>query len=138
MAKLQSNAATFEIDGTTVELTLEDVLYETAQTPGFAAASDKGVTVVIDTTLTPELIEEGYVREIISKIQTMRKDAGFEVTDKIKIYYIASQTLTAVLEKNAAFIASETLAEGVTGGTGGYTKEWDINGEAATLGVEKI
>jgi isoleucyl-tRNA synthetase len=137
MEELKGGGASFEIDSEKVELTIDDVLYETAQTAGFSAASDRGVTVVIDTKLTPELIEEGFVREIISKLQTMRKEAGFEVLDKITVYYQADEKLSAVFERNADEIKKETLAVSVVKGGGGYSKEWDINGEKAVLGVER-
>ena len=97
------------------------------------------ITVAIDTVLTPALIEEGFMREIISKVQTMRKEAGFEVTDHIRITMEGSEKVTAVAEARKAEIAGATLAESLTVGTPvGYTKEWDLNGEKATLGVEKI
>ena len=99
--------------------------------------SDRDITVAIDTVLTPALIEEGFMREIISKVQTMRKEAGFEVTDHIRITMQGSEKVTAVAEARKAEIAGATLAESLTIGTpAGYTKEWDLNGEKATLGVE--
>ena len=122
-----------------VELTADDLLIETTQREGFYTVSDRDITVAIDTVLTPALIEEGFMREIISKVQTMRKEAGFEVTDHIRITMEGSEKVTAVAEARKAEITSATLAESLTVGTPvGYTKEWDLNGEKATLGVEKI
>ena len=122
-----------------VELTADDLLIETTQREGFYTVSDRDITVAIDTVLTPPLIEEGFMREIISKVQTMRKEAGFEVTDHIRITMEGSEKVTAVAEAKKAEITSATLAESLTVGTPvGYTKEWDLNGEKATLGVEKI
>ncbi|PHV69877.1 isoleucine--tRNA ligase [Sporanaerobium hydrogeniformans] len=126
------------IEGSEIELTKEDLLISTAQKEGYVAAADKGYTVVIDTNLTEELLEEGFVREIISKIQTMRKEADFEVQDHIHIAYTGSEKVARILSKNAAYIASEVLANGVTEGTlDGYTKDWKINGEAVTFTVQK-
>ena len=122
-----------------VELTADDLLIETTQREGFYTVSDRDITVAIDTVLTPALIEEGFMREIISKVQTMRKEAGFEVTDHIRITMEGSEKVTAVAEAKKAEITGATLAESLTVGTPvGYTKEWDLNGEKATLGVEKI
>ena len=98
------------------------------------------MTVVIDTNLTPALIEKGFVREVISKLQTMRKEAGFDVVDRIQITYATTETLAAVIEKNAAEIAAATLATAITAGDapeGAYAKEWNINGEKAALSVKK-
>ena len=93
---------------------------------------------MLDTNLTPELIEEGFVRELISKIQTMRKDAGFEVMDTIKIYVSGNDKIASIFEANKASIAHDVLATAITAAQGGsYTKDWDINGEKVTLGVEK-
>lgn len=128
--------AVFEVEGTEVELFMEDVLVSTAQTEGFVTQSYNNVTVVMDTKLTPELIEEGFVREITSKIQTMRKEAGFEVTDRIAVYYSGNDTIDGVLKRND--IRQDVLAVEVVEGKGkGYEKEWNINGEKVTLGVEK-
>ena len=121
-------------------MTLEkaDVLTEPMQKPGFVAESEGDMTVVIDTNLTPELIEEGYVREVISKLQNMRKDAGFEVTDRIHVTYEAGEKLSQVLEKGAEEIKKAVLATDFTPGKAGeLVKEWNINGEKATLGVSR-
>ena len=121
-----------------VVLTEEDLLITMTQMEGFVTESDNYVTVVLDTKLTPELIEEGFVREIISKIQTMRKEAGFEVMDHIAVSYAADEKAAAVFERNAKEIMSEVLAESITAGSlTGYEKEWNINGEKVTLAVEK-
>lgn len=139
MKELKENGAIkFNIDGTDIELAEEDVLYETAQKEGFVAESDKLTTVVLDTNLTPELIEEGFVREIISKIQTMRKEAGFEVLDRIKVFFKDNDKIKEIMTKNSEAIKGDVLADEITEGSGnGYSKEWSINGEKVTLCVEK-
>ena len=134
----EKGTLTFTAGGTEISLAPEDLLIETVQREGFQAESGGGVTVVLDTNLTPELIEEGFVRELISKIQTMRKDAGFEVMDTIKIYVSGNDKIAAIFETNKASIAHDVLATAITAAQGGsYTKDWDINGEKVTLGVEK-
>ena len=137
--ELDSNGAiSFTVDGNEVSLAAEDLLIETVQKDGFRAESSGGVTVVLDTNLTPELVEEGFVRELISKIQTMRKDAGFEVMDTIKVYVSGNDGIAAIFDKNGAEISHDVLATEIIKAAGGsYTKEWDINGEKVTLGVEK-
>ena len=148
LANLDGNAAmdtlnetgklTFNFDGTEVELTKDDLLIDTAQMEGFVSEGDNTVTVVLDTNLTPELIEEGLVREIISKIQTMRKEAGFEVMNHIALYASGNERIAQILEKYGDEIREDVLADSILEGqTGGYTKEWNINGETVTLGVEK-
>ena len=139
MNELRTNGVLkLDINGNDVELTEEDLLIETAQTEGYVSESDGETSVVLDTNLTPELIEEGFVREIISKIQTMRKEADFEVMDRIKVTYEGSEKAEAVFEKNNTLIAGEVLAdEVVKAQPDGYVKEWKINGEAVTMGVEK-
>ncbi len=127
-----------EIAGTEVVLGKDDVLVSTEQKAGFVSESDKGVTVVLDTNLTEALIEEGFVREIVSKVQTMRKEAGFEVADHIRLSYTGNAKLHEILTKFGASVLSDVLgdelaADNVTG----YVKEWNINGESVTLGVEK-
>ena len=121
-----------------IELDKEDLLIETAQAEGFYSLSDFGVTVAIDTTLTEELITEGFVREIISKVQTMRKDAGFEVMDRINIYVDGSDKIKAIAESNKAAIIGDVLCdEIIVGSLDGYKASWNINGEETTLGVKK-
>ena len=125
-------------DGTKVELAKEDLLIDMAQVPGFVSEGDNLVTVVLDTNLTPELIEEGFVREIISKIQTMRKEAGFEVMNHINVFQDGNDKLAEILKNHAEEIKKEVLADNILIGTmGGHTKEWDINGEKGMFGVEK-
>ncbi|MEF9989840.1 MAG: isoleucine--tRNA ligase [Christensenellaceae bacterium] len=128
----------FSVDGQEVALCAEDVLAEPAQKEGFVAQTFGDLAVIIDVTLTPELIEEGYVREVISKIQTMRKEAGFEVTDKIDFYVAGNKTIAEIIHKNQAQISKEVLAQKIeTERMDGYTKEWDLNGQKATFGVAK-
>ncbi|MDF2594376.1 MAG: isoleucine-tRNA ligase [Clostridia bacterium] len=127
-----------DIQGETIELTKEDVLIDTAQKGGFVSAVDRGYTVVIDTNLSEELLEEGFVREIISKIQTMRKEADFEVQDHILVAYAGNEKIAAIMAKNNTLIASEVLAvEVAEGSLDGYTKEWKVNGEEVTFTVKK-
>ena len=130
----------FEIDGTRVTLGKDDVLTSPMQKPGFTALEDRGVTVVLDTNLTEELIREGYAREIVSKIQTMRKDTGFEVTDRIHILYEADAELSAAAEAGRDMIMKGTLALEMAAGKAGdgwAAKEWDINGKKAVLAIRK-
>ena len=125
-------------DGTKVELAKEDLLIDMAQVPGFVSEGDNFVTVVLDTNLTPELIEEGFVREIISKIQTMRNEAGFEVMNHINVFQDGNDKLAEILKNHTEEIKKEVLADNILIGTmGGHTKEWDINGEKGMFGVEK-
>ena len=129
---------TFNFDGETVELTKDDLLIEIAQTEGFESGNDGDITVVLDTNLTPELVEEGFMREIISKIQTMRKEAGFEVMDKITVYSDGNDKIAELISKNEDTVKNDVLAtEIVTGKIDGYSKEWNINGENVTFGVKK-
>ena len=127
----------FELEGTQVLLSREDVLVSTEQSAGFVAVSEHDLSVVLDTNLTPELIDEGFVREIVSKVQTMRKEAAFEVTDHIALYHDGSARIEEIFAKYGEEIAADTLADSVAKGAAGFTKEWDINGETVTLGVEK-
>ena len=140
MNELRTNGVLkLDINGNDVELTEEDLLIETAQTEGYVSESDGETSVVLDTNLTPELIEEGFVREIISKIQTMRKEAGFEVMDKIVVYAHGNDKIQDVMKAHEDEIKSEVLAEEmVLGETDGYVKEWNINKEAVTMGVKKL
>ena len=139
MAELnETGVLKLTIEGQEIELTKDDLLISTAQKEGYVAATDNGYTVVIDTNLTEELLEEGFVREIISKIQTMRKEADFEVQDHILVSYNGNDKVAGIMAKNADYIASEVLANSVTEGTlDGYTKDWKINGEEVTFTVKK-
>lgn len=135
----ETGALTFTFDGTEVVLTKEDLLIDTAQTEGYVSEGDNTITVVLDTNLTPELLAEGFVRELISKIQTMRKEAGFEVMDHILVYSKDNEKIAEILKAHEEEVKSEVLAENVIlDKTSGYVKEWNINGENVTLGVEKI
>ena len=137
--ELDANGAiVLNIDGNEISLGAEDLLIETVQKEGFMAESGNGVTVVLDTNLTDELIEEGFVREIISKIQNMRKDAGFEVMDTIKIYCDGNEKIASIIAANSEEICHDVLATEVINGKGSsFASELDINGEKVTLGVEK-
>jgi len=127
-----------DINGNEIDLAEEDLLIDTAQTEGFETQSDSDLTVVLDKTLTPELIEEGFVRELISKIQTMRKEAGFEVMDRISVYAQGNEKIQKVMEDNAEEIRHDVLADSLNfDAADGYVKEWKINGENVTLGVKK-
>ncbi|MBR2964918.1 MAG: isoleucine--tRNA ligase [Clostridia bacterium] len=149
LATLDGNAAMDELEATgvlkldipdaDVALTKDDLLIEMTKKEGFESLGDRGVTVVIDKNLTPELIEEGNVREIISKIQTMRKDSGFEVMDNIRISFSGNSEIEKIAERNSAEIADETLAKDVLFNTPlTFSKEWNINGESVTISVEKV
>ena len=134
----EEGTLTLDINGASVVLSRDDLLIDMAQSEGFETQSDGKVTVVLDKKLTPELIEEGFVRELISKIQTMRKEAGFEVMDRIRLYVSGNEKLEKIIRDNSGTIGRDVLADDFTiGGTGGYTKDWKINGEPVTLGVEK-
>jgi len=129
----------FELEGTAVELELSDVLVETVQKEGFVSETDRDLTVVLDTNLTAELVEEGFVREIISKLQTMRKEAGFEVQNHIRVYYGDNERISGIFERNRALISEEVLADEVLASSGeGYSKEWNINGENVSFTVAKL
>ena len=140
-AQLDSEGAVkFEVNGEPVELTEEDLLISSVQKDGLYSVSDYGVNVVLDTVLDDELISEGYVNELISKIQTMRKEAGFEVMDHIRVYFSGENcdVITGVFEKSGESIMHDVLAEEIINSScGAYCKEWDINGIKVTLGVEK-
>ena len=126
----------FTVGDVEVALAEEDLLIDVAKMEGFVSEGDNFVTVVIDTTLTPELIEEGFVREIISKVQTMRKEADFNVMDKIKVYVCGNNKITDIIGKNAEEIKTVCLAnEFVIEEKTENSKEWNINGEKVTLGV---
>ena len=139
MAALKSDGALkFEVDGTEIVLAEEDLLIEMAQKDGFVAEADNYVTVVLDTNLTEELIEEGFVYEVISKIQTMRKEADFEVMDHIKVSLSGNDKVAGIVLKNEAMISGKVLAESITTGeTLAVSKEWNVNGEMVTISIEK-
>ena len=139
MDELNANGSlNLDVDGQEITLFKEDLLIDTAQIEGYVSENDNGITVVLDTNLTEELLEEGFVREIISKIQTMRKEAGFEVMDKIRVTYTGSEKAENIFAKYAESISGEVLAEEVTKAEpAGYVKEWKINGEQVTMGVWK-
>ena len=127
----------FDIDGTEIALSAEDVLVSTEENAGFVTVTEHDLSVVLDTNLTPELIEEGFVREIVSKVQTMRKEAGFEVTDHIVLSHHGNSLIEGIFARHGAEIAADTLADSIKLGSAGYVKDWEINGESVTLGVEK-
>lgn len=128
-----------DINGEEIILSEEDLLIESAQKEGYVTESDQAITVILDTNLTPELIEEGFVREIISKIQTMRKEAGFEVMDRIHVFAKGNETISRILTEHGDEIRSEVLADQIVlGETRGYEKEWNINSEKVTMAVEKV
>ena len=149
LASLDGNAAmddlnnngklVFEVNGVTVELTKDDLLIDMAQKEGYVSEEDNKMTVVLDTNLTEELIEEGFVYEIISKIQTMRKDADFEVMDHIKVSINGNEKLAAIVSRNQAAIAGKVLADEMLTGTElTVSKEWNVNGENVVIAVEKV
>ena len=134
-----SGEVTVTVGGVDEVLATEDLLVETAQMDGYVSEEDHGITVVLDTNLTPELIEEGFVREVISKIQTMRKDAGFEVVDHIRVYEQGNDKIKEIINANESQIKADVLAdEVILDKVEGYTADWKINGEAVTLGVTKV
>ena len=140
MDELNANGALkFDVDGVAVELTKDDLLIDMAQKEGYVSQEDNKMTVVLDTNLTPELIEEGFVYEIISKIQTMRKDAGFEVMDHIRVSINGNEKLSAVADKNRDAIAGKVLADELTANKEyAVTKEWSVNGENVGISIEKV
>ncbi|MCL2352365.1 MAG: isoleucine--tRNA ligase [Firmicutes bacterium] len=139
MAELRKGEAVLTVEGQSVVLTADDVLTETGRMENYYLASDRGVTVVLSAALTPELIEEGFVREIISKLQTMRKEADFNVTDRIRVYYGGSGKIAGVIQANGGEIAEDVLADALISGNppegAGYVKEWSVNGEDVVFGV---
>mgnify|MGYP004450819879 CR=1 FL=1 len=139
MAELKANGnITFEVDGEAIVLLEEDLLIDAAQMEGYVSNTEYDTTVVLDTNLTPELIEEGFVREVISKVQTMRKEAGFEVMDHIKVYFAENDKIKAVVSGHSAEIKEEVLANDILVDTMcGYIRSWSINGEQVSIGVEK-
>ena len=132
-------ALKFDVDGVAVELTKDDLLIDMAQKEGYVSQEDNKMTVVLDTNLTPELVEEGFVYEIISKIQTMRKESGFEVTDHIRVSINGNDKLSEIAQKNKEAISGKVLADELTSGAEyGVSKEWNINGESAVIAVERV
>ena len=140
MDELKANGALkFDANGVAVELTEDDLLIDTAQIPGYVSQQNNNYTVVLDTNLTPELIEEGFVRELVSKIQTMRKEAGFEVQDHIRISADGNERIEKIMRDYEDELKKEVLGDAVSYGTlSGYSKEWSVNGEKVTLAVEKV
>ena len=140
MQALSSGAIRFTAkDGTEVSLTREDLLIESTKKDGYITEEDGKYTVVLDTNLTEELKEEGFLREIISKVQTMRKEAGFEVTDRIRLFAKGNEKLISLMRKSEKELSTAVLAESlVFGECKGYEKDWDINGENVCLSVEKV
>jgi isoleucyl-tRNA synthetase len=139
-AELDENGALkFDIDGNEIVLTEEDLLIELKQKENYCSLSDRYTTVALDTNLTAELIEEGYVNEIISKLQTMRKDSGFNVTDHITVSVCGNEKIVSYVKENEAKIAKVVLGDKFVYDTNvKHTKTWDINGEKVELGVETI
>ena len=132
-------ALKFDVDGVAVELTKDDLLIDMAQKEGYVSQEDNRMTVVLDTNLTPELVEEGFVYEIISKIQTMRKESGFEVTDHIRVSVNGNDKLSEIAQKNKEAISGKVLADELTSGAEyAVSKEWNINGENAVIAVERV
>ena len=138
-------ALKFDIGGVDVELSKDDLLIEMIQKEGYISEADNAVTVVLDTRLTEELIEEGFVYEVISKIQTMRKEADYEVMDHIEVVVDKNEKIAGIIAKNQAMIAGKVLADRMTAGTvessaeGEWSiKEWNVNGEEVTIGIRKV
>ena len=127
------------VEGAEEELATEDLLIEAAQKEGYVSDSDHGITVVLDTNLTEALIEEGFVRELISKVQTMRKDSDFNVMDRIAVSIVGSDKIRAILEKDSSDFKSAVLCDTLTfeSGLDGIAKEWSINGEAVTITIKR-
>ncbi len=134
----EKGTLTITVDQTEEVLEKDDLLIETAQKEGFISSEDYGITVVMDTNLSEELIEEGFVYEIISKLQTMRKEAGFEVMDHIKVGSSGNEKIASIIERNREMIAGKVLADDIVKDTDGSVKEWNINGETVTLSVKKL
>ncbi|HBA68173.1 MAG TPA: isoleucine--tRNA ligase, partial [Lachnospiraceae bacterium] len=133
----------FDINGTAVELSKDDLLIEMVQKEGYVSEADNTVTVVLDTNLTEELVEEGFVYEVISKIQTMRKEAGYEVMDHIEVTIDKNEKIAAIVRKNEAMIAGKVLADKMVSGAAGTSdewkvKNWNVNGEEAVIGIRRV
>ena len=134
-----SGSLTFDVNGVEVSLTKEDLLIEMTQKEGYVSEADNNMTVVLDTNLSDELVEEGFVFEIISKIQTMRKEAGFEVMDHIRVSLCGNETVAGIASSNQEFIAGKVLADSITAGDMlAVSKEWNVNGENVTIAIEKV
>ena len=130
---------TLHLSSGDIQLTEEDLLIEMTRSERYFSVEENGITVALDTQLTDALIEEGFVRELVSKLQTMRKEAGFNVEDHILVSAANNDKLIALMQANQDVIAADTLADGMTFGTlDGYTKEWDVNGETISLAVKKV
>ena len=140
MKELKAKGAlTFEVSGVEISLSEEDLLIDVAQKAGFVTEADNYTTVVLDTNLTPELVEEGFVYEVISKIQTMRKEAGFEVMDHIKVSINGNAKVAEIVNANRDAISGKVLANEILTDAGlAIEKEWNVNGEKAVIGVEKV
>jgi isoleucyl-tRNA synthetase len=139
MAELRrAGVLTLDLDGTAVTLAEEDLLIETVQPEGLATESDRDFTVALDTRLTDELIEEGFVREIVSKVQTMRKESGFEVTDRIVLRHDGNDRISAIIARHTGRIGEEVLAVRIECGVGPNSRDWDLNGEPCRLSVERV
>ncbi len=129
----------FDVDGVEIALAKDDLLIEMAQKEGYVSEADNTMTVVLDTNLSEELLEEGFVYEVISKIQTMRKDADFEVMDHIKVAVCDNEKVAAIVRKNETMIADKVLAESIVANESlTISKEWNVNGEKVVIGVEKV
>lgn len=134
----EKGALTFDVDGTEVSLAEEDLLIDMKQKEGYVTEADNTVTVILDTNLTDELIEEGFMYEVISKVQTMRKDSGFEVMDHIKVYINGNDRVADVVKKNENAISVKVLADEIVyGASCDGAKNWNVNGEDVTIGVQK-
>ena len=140
MDDLKANGALkFDVDGVEVSLAEEDLLIEMIQKEGYVSECDNEITVVLDANLSEELLEEGFVYEVISKIQTMRKEADFEVMDRIKVSIAGNEKIASIVKKNEEMIAGKVLADSLAEeGTLSVSKEWDVNGEKVTISVERV
>ena len=139
MAELESEGyITITVDGTSEKLERDDLLIDIAQTEGYETVSENGISVVLETTLTEKLLREGLLREVISKVQTMRKEAGFEVMDHIELGFAGNDKVVSVINENIDFVKEEVLADSVGGENSGYSKQWNINGETVTIYVKKV
>ena len=134
---LKAGPVKITVEGEEYEMTEEDFLIETTQPEGFSTQNSGDLTVSISTVLTEDLIEDGFVREMISKIQTQRKETGLEVTDRIVLRYEGNDRLGAIIEKKKDFLASEVLATDILAGSGDNSKEWNVNGEKITFSIGK-